>query len=200
MNEFKDNKYKIVKNAISKELTNFIYKYFLLKRNAVSFYLNLNLIQKNHLFIGKYENIQVNNTYSEYSDFCMETLLNFLKPVLENETKLQLIETYSYARIYKKGDILKNHTDRNSCEISTTLNLGGEQWPIYLRNNNNEIEIILNPSDMLIYRGCEIEHWRNKFEGNICAQVFLHYNDINGPFKLNNKYDNRPFLGCQKIQ
>ena len=64
----------------------------------------------------------------------------------------------------------------------------------------NEIEIILNPSDMLIYRGCEIEHWRNKFEGNICAQVFLHYNDINGPFKLNNKYDNRPFLGCQKIQ
>jgi len=199
MNEFKDNKYKIIKNAISKELTNFIYKYFLLKRNVVSFYLNLNLIQKNHLFIGRYEDPQVNNTYSEYSDFSMETLLSFLKPVLENETKLQLIETYSYARIYKNGDILKKHKDRPSCEISTTLNLGGEQWPIYLKKDNDEIEIVLNPSDMLIYRGCEVEHWRNKFEGNICAQVFLHYNDINGSFKLNNKYDNRPFLGCQKI-
>lgn len=200
MNEFKDNKYKIVKNAISKELTDFIYKYFLLKRNVISFYLNSNLITKDTFFIGKYEDPQVKNTYSEYSDFCMETLLSFLKPVLENETKLQLIETYSYARIYKKGDILEKHTDRNSCEISITLNLGGEQWPIYLEHNNKEIEINLNPSDMLIYRGCEVEHWRNKFEGNICVQVFLHYNDINGSFKLNNKYDNRPFLGCQKIQ
>jgi len=199
MNEFKGNKYKIVKNAISKELTDFIYKYFLLKRNVVSFYLNSNLIPRDTLFIGKYGDPQVNNTYSEYSDFCMETLLSFLKPVLENETKLQLIETYSYARIYKNGDILEKHTDRNSCEISITLNLGGEQWPIYLKHNNEEIEIKLNPSDMLIYKGCDVEHWRNKFEGNICAQVFLHYNDVNGPFKLNNKYDNRPFLGCQKI-
>lgn len=199
MNKFKDNKYKIVKNAISKELTDFIYKYFLLKRNVVSFYLNSNLIPRDTLFIGKYGDPQVNNTYSEYSDFCMETLLSFLKPVLENETKLQLIETYSYARIYKNGDILEKHTDRNSCEISITLNLGGEQWPIYLKHNNEEIEIKLNPSDILIYKGCEVEHWRNKFEGSICAQVFLHYNDINGPFKLNNKYDNRPFLGCKKI-
>jgi hypothetical protein len=199
MNKFKDNKYKIVKNAISKELTDFIYKYFLLKRNVVSFYLNSNLIPRDTLFIGKYGDPEVNNTYCEYSDFCMETLLSFLKPVLENETKLQLIETYSYARIYKNGDVLKKHTDRNSCEISITLNLGGEQWPIYLKHNNEEIEIKLNPSDILIYKGCEVEHWRNKFEGSICAQVFLHYNDINGPFKLNNKYDNRPFLGCQKI-
>jgi hypothetical protein len=199
MNEFKKNKYKVVKNIISKELTDFIYNYFLLKRNVVSFYLNSNLIPKDTLFIGKYNDPQVDNTYSEYSDFCMETLLKFLKPILENEINLQLIETYSFARIYKNGDVLKKHKDRPSCEISTTLNLGGEQWPIYLRQDNSEIEIVLNPSDVLIYKGCEVEHWRNKFEGNICAQVFLHYNDINGPYKLNNKYDNRFFLGCQNI-
>jgi len=130
----------------------------------------------------------------------METLLSFIKPILENETKLQLIETYSFARVYKRGDVLKKHLDRESCEISTTLNLGGDCWPIYLKDNNNEIEIKLNQSDMLIYRGCETEHWRNKFEGDICAQVFLHYNDVNGPFKLKNKYDSRPFLGHQKIR
>jgi len=200
MNKFKDNKYKIVKNAISKELCSFIYKYFLLKRNAVSFYLNTGLISKDAFFIGRYEDIQVDNTYCEYSDFCMETLLSFIKPILENETKLQLIETYSFARVYKRGDVLKKHLDRESCEISTTLNLGGDCWPIYLKDNNNEIEIKLNQSDMLIYRGCETEHWRNKFEGDICAQVFLHYNDVNGPFKLKNKYDSRPFLGHQKIR
>jgi len=63
MNKFKDNKYKIVKNAISKELCSFIYKYFLLKRNAVSFYLNTGLISKDAFFIGRYEDIQVDNTY-----------------------------------------------------------------------------------------------------------------------------------------
>lgn len=51
---------------------------------------------------------------------------------MEEATKIKLIETYSYARIYKKGDILHRHKDRASCEISTTLNLGGPQWPIFL--------------------------------------------------------------------
>ena len=33
---------------------------------------------------------------------------------------------------------------------------------------------------MLIYSGCELEHWRNKFEGDTeCIQVFLHYNTKN---------------------
>ena len=26
---------------------------------------------------------------------------------------------------------------------------------------------------MLVYSGCELEHWRNKFKGKDCAQVFL---------------------------
>jgi hypothetical protein len=48
---------------------------------------------------------------------------------------------------------------------------------------------------MLVYSGCELEHWREEFTGNICAQVFLHYNHINGQFKENNLYDKRPLLG-----
>ena len=35
--------------------------------------------------------------------------------------------------------------------------------------------------DMIVYRGCEIEHWREKFEGNNHAQVFLHYNNVDNP-------------------
>ena len=62
----------------------------------------------------------------------METLLQQIKPLMEIETQTSLIETYSYARIYKKGDELKRHKDRPSCEISTTLNLGGEPWPIFI--------------------------------------------------------------------
>ena len=75
---------------------------------------------------------QVPNTYSHYSDIAMETLLQQVKPVMEKHTGIKLSSTYSYARIYKEGDVLARHKDRYSCEISTTLNLGGESWPIYL--------------------------------------------------------------------
>ena len=60
--------------------------------------------------------------------------LYYLKcqPDMEKATGLKLYPAYTYARIYKKGDILKRHKDRFSCEISTTMNLGGDDWPIYL--------------------------------------------------------------------
>ena len=48
---------------------------------------------------------------------------------------------------------------------------------------------------MLVYSGCDLEHWREPFEGNICGQVFLHYNHVNGPFAEKNKFDKRPLLG-----
>jgi hypothetical protein len=34
----------------------------------------------------------------------------------------------------------------------------------------------LEPGDMLIYSGCDLEHWREEFKGKNCGQVFLHYN------------------------
>ena len=32
---------------------------------------------------------------------------------------------------------------------------------------------------MLVYKGMILEHWREVFLGKNCAQVFLHYNDVN---------------------
>ena len=80
------------------------------------------------------------------------------------------------ARIYKKGDILARHKDRFSCEISTTLNLGGDPWPIFVdptgKNGQAGIKVELDPGDMLIYSGCDLEHWREEFKGKDCGQVF----------------------------
>ena len=59
--------------------------------------------------------------------------------------------------------------------------------------DNNEIPLHLETGDMIIYKGCEIEHWREPFKGNNHAQVFLHYNQKNGKFNIEN--DGRPFLG-----
>ena len=213
---FKIKKYQVIKNAISYELANFVYNYFMLKRDAVNFMYKNNINYESPL-LGTWGDQQVPNTYSHYSDFVMETLLMKVLPKMQQETGLELIPTYSYARLYKKGDILKRHKDRPSCEISTTLNLGGDPWPIFIDGTgaNNVIDehknihkpnapegtkVLLEVGDMLVYSGCELEHWREPLEGNVCGQVFLHYNHINGPFAEKNKFDGRPLLGVPKIK
>ena len=205
------NKYQVIKKAISYELANFIFNYFLLKRDAVKWMYENNITYDTGLH-GTWSDTQVPNTYSHYADNVMETLLVKMLPIMAKETGLNLVPTYSYARIYKKGDILRRHKDRPSCEISTTLNLGGDPWPIFIDGTGADsvideyksiikpnapegTKVLLDVGDMLVYSGCELEHWREPFEGNTCAQVFLHYNHVNGPFADNNRFDKRPMLG-----
>ena len=204
-------KYKVVKQAINYELANFLFNYFLLKREAVEHMYNTNMVYDNGM-LGTWKDQQIPNTYSIYGDPTFDTLLMKMLPVMKKETGLDVVPTYSYARIYKKGDILKRHKDRPSCEISTTVNLGGNPWPIFIDGTgaNNVIDeyknvhkpnapagtkVLLEVGDMLVYSGCELEHWREPFDGDICGQVFLHYNHVNGPFAEKNKFDGRPMLG-----
>ena len=191
--------YKIIKQAITQELAEFVYSYFLTKRKVARRFFDDRYISPFTTEFGVWNDEQIPETYSHYADVAMETLLEKLKPLMEKESGLKLNETYSYARIYKKGDVLKRHKDRYSCEVSTTLNLGGDEWPIYLEPAGEEekevIKVILNQGDMLVYKGCDVEHWREKFEGENCGQVFLHYNDASDEKAEQNKYDGRPFLG-----
>ena len=191
--------YKIVKQAISQELAEFVYAYFLNKRAVAKHLFDTRYISPFTEYWGVWNDEQVPETYSHYADIAMETLLENLKPLMEKESGLKLNETYSYARIYKKGDVLERHKDRYSCEVSTTLNIGGDEWPIYLEPSGEEgtegTKIILNQGDMLIYKGCDVEHWRESFEGENCGQVFLHYNDASDEKAEQNKYDGRPCLG-----
>ena len=190
---FEQNKYQVIKNAISYDLANFCFNYLLLKRDAIKFMYDNNFIAE-HSIHGTWQDEQVPGVYSIYGDHVMETLLIKTLPVMKEKTGLDLLPTYSYARVYEKESIVRKHRDRPSCEISTTLNLGGDPWPIYIE----KVKIDLNPGDMLIYAGCELEHWRETFEGNLCGQVFLHYNHANGKFAKSNFYDKRPMLGLPK--
>jgi len=208
---FKIKKYQVIKNAISYELANFVYNYFMLKRDAVNFMYRNNINYESPL-LGTWADKQVPNTYSHYADFVMETLLMKVLPKMQQETDLELVPTYSYARIYKKGDILRRHKDRPSCEISTTIHLGGTKWPIFIDGTGSDnvideyknihkpnapkgTEVLLDVGDMLVYSGCELEHWREALNGDNCAQVFLHYNHLNGKFAKSNMFDKRPMLG-----
>lgn len=209
---FKENKYTIIKNAISEELAKFCYDYFLLKRNAAKYLLETKFLSPFDETWGTWTDNQVPNTYSHYADCLMETLLIKLLPIMEKNTELKLNPNYSYARIYKKGDVLHRHKDRFSCEISTTMHLGGGCWPIYLEPDSSQggidektgiykasktkgVKVMLEPGDMLIYRGNELEHWRDELMFDDCGQVFLHYNNIKTEGAEKNIYDNRKYLG-----
>lgn len=130
-----------------------------------------------------------------------DSLLEQLTPNFELASGKKLYPTYAYARLYRPGEELKIHTDRPACEISATLTLGfeGKPWPIFMGDEGgvNASEIVMGIGDAVLYRGCDKHHWRNKFEGEWQAQVFLHYVDAEGPHK-DQKYDGRSCLSHQK--
>ena len=196
---FKKNKYVVIKEALSKEMATFLFNYFLMKKQVYETCLKHRYISPYEDMMGNSGDSQVQNTYAHYADNAMETLLLKLQPLMEKNTGLKLSPAYSYARLYKKGDILEKHKDRFSCEISTTLALGGDPWSIYIepsgKYRGRGIKVDLNPGDMLVYRGCELEHWRNKFKGKESVQVFLHYNNKKTRGAKLNLFDGRPHLG-----
>jgi len=109
-----------------------------------------------------------------------EALMSEKHKLMEKKTKLTLFPTYSFLRMYTKYSILKEHTDRPSCEYSCTVYIdscGTYKWPIYM----GKTPIYLNPGDAVIYKGCEVPHSRKEFLGDWQAQCFLHYVDANGP-------------------
>jgi len=181
---FDINGYVLVRDAISKDLCDFISQYALFDE-----------IQD---FTP--DGMQVPDAHSKYGDPAMESLLLKLQPLMEENTGLTLHPTYSYYRVYRNGDELKKHTDRESCEISCTLcfnysyDSNEYNWPIFVDGH----KLDLKPGDLAIYKGTEKEHWRNKFnipvQNSFHIQGFFHYVNANGPYSQF-KFDGRNAIG-----
>jgi hypothetical protein len=188
---FKKQGYVLVTNTLSREMLSIAEQYTLLDE-----YQDLSLEESSAM-----NNPQIHNSHSKYADPLMESLLLYYHSLIEENTGLQLFPTYSYYRVYRPGAHLKKHKDRPSCEISATLCLGYDyknqaeeyEYPIFM----NGTPYILKPGDLVIYRGCDLDHWRDIFEappGSHHSQVFLHYVDKNGPYS-DYKWDQRPYIG-----
>ncbi len=170
MQQFEQDKYLVVRQLLRKPLREAVYSYAVKKSLSGSMSL---------------DDGQVPGTPSYYGDMLMEMLLQLFRPHMERLTGKKLYPTYSYFRVYKHGDVLEAHLDRPSCEISLSLTLGfqaAEPWPLVLEVDNRPIPIKALPGDAIVFRGMELKHWRERFEGSAHASVFLHYVDQNGPF------------------
>lgn len=207
---FESNKYIVVKNFIPEDIMILYYEYCLMQAKSIDYKSANDANVYKWEWDGRFDDPQCPDVFSKYGDILMDTSLKLLTNTAEQYTGLKLNPNYTYWRLYEKGSVLKRHIDRPSCEISATINLGSNlsnidntkypdyQWPIFVKSNDTqkEIPIKLNPGDALIYRGCDIEHWRDEFIGLNNAQVFFHWNIKDG--KYDNKFDGRPFLGIPK--
>ncbi len=202
---FEKNRYVQVKRFIEAPLLNVAHRYVLMRA------------QNGQV---AYSDKQVPGAPSVYADPLMESIMDLVTPHVEHLTGHKLFPTYSYFRLYKQGDVLRPHIDRPSCEISFSICLGcdvsnvpeaGYLWPIQVDNSRDYrrfdkesrrpampgegISVLLEPGDCVIYRGCEVRHWRDAFAGNYQAQAFIHYVDQNGPYSKY-MFDTRPMLGA----
>lgn len=185
---FKEKGYCLVKNSISNELRDFITQYALFDEMQ-----DFNPDPQ-----------QVVGAHAKYADPAMESMLLALHKTMEENTGLTLFPTYSFYRVYRPGDVLTSHIDRPSCEISATMCFNYSyddtefNWPIFV----DDSRVVLNPGDMVIYRGCDLKHWREEFkhtdENAWHVQGFFHFVDANGPY-TNYKYDKRNLIGEKKI-
>ena len=200
---FEENSYLVIKNFIDKNMCGLLYHHVLSSAKRLNYIDELyGSGNYDKGIYGTFDDKQADGDYSKYGDPIFDALLELSTDQISFLTGKDLIPTYSYHRLYTTDTELKKHIDRPSCEISTTLCLGYDiknlktdySWPMFVKTkDNNEIPLHLETGDMIIYKGCEIEHWREPFKGNNHAQVFLHYNQKNGKFNIEN--DGRPFLG-----
>ncbi len=175
------NDYKLIKNFLTKD-----------EQNILSLYTQMRHTTNQKEFDEMQSNVM--DTLC-YGDAIMDSLLLVKQKAVEKEFGGELKPQYSFWRLYTRCAVLKEHTDRPSCEVSVTVFLGscGTPWPIYMGNNSIELE----PGDAVLYLGNKLKHKREEFLGDWHSQVFLHYVDANGPFKDLEK-DGRTFWGLKR--
>ena len=97
-----------------------------------------------------------------------------LRSKIENIVGKDLIPTYPYIRTYLKGADMLEHKDRPECQYSVTVNLGqSDPYPLFIDGWRLHME----PGDGVVYKGCEMRHYREKFTGYWYTQMFIHYID-----------------------
>ena len=177
MDSLEKNKYKYVKNILSPDMVRFLSSWSL---------MNFQKTDQDG-FIGDPDVPLSSSLHSKNSEI-YQHLLHFLLPMMQQETNLELQPTFCYNRIYMGGSALKKHTDRPSCEISASITLKyfyenkNYKWPLCM----GDMPVVIKSGDGVIYKGCEIPHWRpvfNQPKKYWHHQLFIHYVNKNGPYK-----------------
>ena len=140
----------------------------------------------------------------------METFLWGLTPIMSQLVGRDLLPSYTYFRIYLKGDICRVHSDRPSSEfgLSMTLEYSDDQiWDLQLGKERIDslyplsydfgtmdyASIEMGVGDAVLYQGSHYAHGRMQPNPNAwSAHLFLFFVDRNGPYSKH-AFDEKQF-------
>ena len=194
--QFEKNGYVVVRNALTSQTVELLKTEFHMLRKV-------NMISQGLPEDTKYINDdgQVKNSFYWYGAYCFESIMLVLQNGIEEITGKELYPCYTYARIMHKGADMAKHKDRPSCQYSATICIQQDpenEYPIFMENYaGEESSIVLQPGDMVVYHGTELNHWREEYKGKEHMQTFIHYVDKNGLY-ASHKFDRRIALGFAK--
>lgn len=183
MQDFTQHGWLTVPNFLDRQMCDTLYQYCRVQAQRIRLKQQHDPAHYNKAWDGTFTDSQAPGNYAFYGDPIQDVVMHQNLDAIMNCVDLELQPAYSYWRLYVEGSDLKNHVDRESCEISVTINLGQSEvapWPIHLRTQGGVHSIGLEPGDALIYRGCDIPHWRDALPKGDCAQVFWHFTDMQG--------------------
>ena len=185
---FRDKRYLYVKNLLPKAVLDYLKVYYQILRANDS-------LRKDgqcplSLAIG--------------GDPALDAVLGWITPDISRVVGFDLAPTYSYTRIYAKGDVLARHSDRAACEISVTVSIaipkGAGPSLLHLKAPNvPEATVEMFEGDGCVYAATEVEHWREPFSEDGYIQLFLHFIDRRGVHFPELTYDKRKYLGAPYV-
>jgi hypothetical protein len=182
--KFRKNRYLLVKGLLPTALLEYLKIYY-------------RVLLDNELFT---RDSQCPTSLSLGGDPGLDSVLEWVRPEIGRLVGFELAPTYSYTRRYAKGELLKRHLDRSSCEVSVTVSIKipdrAAPSVVYLKPPNSRItKISMREGDGCVYAGAEIEHWRDRFRVDGYIQLFLHFISKTGPHYPEYLHDGRQFLG-----
>ena len=137
-----------------------------------------------HHYFGPLNDGQVERRMGIHNESVTAALHLRLTKLVGIITGEDLKPSYAYLGCYLDGAELKPHTDRPQCQfnLSIVFDMSDEQgqmpepWPIFLKKNNKTTAVNLAIGSGLLYRGTELEHWREPLpKGQRAIVCFYHF-------------------------
>lgn len=148
--------------------------------------------------VDEREENQVPGSFALHSRPEHKFLHTLVRQKIEKLIGCKLYNTYYYERFYYPGQDLFPHVDRSNCQISASINVRTnlpDPYEFCVLSEDKPVSFILNPGDAVIYKGCEVMHWRPPMPGKkrnffrkligqpyFYHQIFFHYVLANGHY------------------
>lgn len=202
---YEKNGFVHIQELISSDLVNYLLNTFKLAIETIKVNSEENILRikeeppelgDKHSIVS---DVETRPSLGSYGNILSDSLLHLLTPFVSTIAARPLYPTYSYIRRYSKYQKLKTHLDRpenmHTMSIDIDICNSNDIWPLYIESNNKVEEINLKPTDIVLFKGQELKHWRNTLENkDESFHVYLAWSE-----KQMHLFDYRKFLSFPHV-